>query len=149
MTIAQQQQEWGLQVENPDDTWTVIPMSNAPEFNFEQNTTRSVRRAGDAGKVMKHRINKLQEAFEFSVTVDYDPDNTIVAYLEGVKGNDTGANFRLVNNGSVNTHTTEFNALVVNSSITPSDPNDAEAVEMVTFTIRQNGDVNRSSAPLA
>ena len=146
--MAQQQQEWLLQAETATNTWTTLELSNAPEFNLNQYTTRAVRRVGDSGNTIQHRINKLREGFEFTITLDYDPDDTVVSFLRGKLNDDAGVDFRLLNDGATNRYTNEFNALIVNESFALTAPDDAEGVDMINFTIRQNGDVTETSAAL-
>ena len=72
------------------------PISNAPELVFGNRTSRGVRRVGADGKVIKHRINKLQEGYEFQLTMDYDPDATgAAASLYNAISNNDGVTIKV------------------------------------------------------
>ena len=68
--MAQRQQEYQVYINN-----YLAAIANALEIT-DNYTSRGVRRVGDTGNTIKHRINKLKDGQEFSLTLDYDRDES-------------------------------------------------------------------------
>ena len=94
MIIHQRQQEIKIYIND-----VLAPISNAPELVFGNRTSRSVRRNSDGGQVIKHKLNKLEEGFEFQLSLDYDPDAIgAAAALSNAIANDDGVAVRIFQN---------------------------------------------------
>lgn len=119
-------------------------MRQVPEIPGDQRTTRPARTVGDSGSTITHKFNALREGAEFDVPCDYLPNDTQQEALITAVGSDTGINLQTGIVGSTYTVTYAFNVLVLAHPVAPADPNDANAVDMVTFKLKINGDVTRT-----
>lgn len=127
------------------EVFTQLPgMLEAPEIPGDQRTTRAARNVGDSGNTITHRFNKLREGAEFDVACEHLPNDAVQAIMLAAKGDDAGVNIETGVVGSTHTLTLGFNVLVTGNPIQPGNPNDAESVDMITFNLKINSDVNET-----
>lgn len=121
-------------------------MRDVPEIPGDDRTTRPSRYVGDSGSTITHKFNTLREGVEFDVVCDALPNDTQQEALEAAIGSNTGINIECGIVGSTHTKTRAFNVLVMGAPIQPGSPGEADSVDTVTFKLKVNSDITRTTA---